>query len=282
MQSSNRRSFHMDGIASAMGFDQYFGKEDLPLRLNYPEEIPAFGWDYEVLMFLADFLEKKSEPQPFFAFLFTGTTHEPFPDPGRQFHRYDREKDDESAYLNTLFYSDWALGEFMQRAAAQPWYQDTVFVFVADHVLRASATDLDASFRIPLMIYTPDQSLAAGRETAYASQYDVLPTLVDLLGIRQPIASFGRSLLQPDDDGRDGVVVQRGGMTGWLAPDGWLGFNRDVTQGAAGAYLDADLHKSTESWLKWRLQLADQRLLKNEWLPQSLPDPSSGLVMSNE
>lgn len=36
MQSSNRRSFHMDGIAAAMGFDAYFGKEDLPLLLEYP------------------------------------------------------------------------------------------------------------------------------------------------------------------------------------------------------------------------------------------------------
>jgi len=267
MQSSNRRSFHMDGIAAAMGFDAYFGKEDLPLLLDYPGDIPSFGWDYEVLMHLADYLENTPEQKPFFAFLFTGTTHEPFPDPGTKFHRYDHNKDTKSAYLNTLFYSDWALGEFMQRAAKQDWYKDTIFVFVADHVLRASATELDQSFRIPLVIYTPDQSLQSGREVAYASQYDVLPTLVDLLGITDPIACFGRSLLKPVNPNYDGVVVQRGSMTGWLSPRGWLGFNAVAEQGAGGVYLQPEVKSTTLDWLKWRLQLADQRLLQNEWLP---------------
>lgn len=273
MQSSNRRSFHMDGIAAAMGFDEYFGKEDLPLRLEYPVKVPAFGWDYEVLMHLADYLDNTPEQKPFFAFLFTGTTHEPFPDPGAKFHRYEHGKDTKSAYLNTLFYSDWALGEFMNHASKQDWYENTVFVFVADHVLRASATELDTSFRIPLLIYTPDQSLPPSREVAYASQYDVLPTLVDLLGITQPVASFGRSLLKPDSDSRDGVVVQRGNMTGWLSPKGWFSFNRDSEQSAGGDYLQAELRQSMTNWLKWRLQLADQRLLKNEWLPNALEKP---------
>lgn len=275
MQSSNRRSFHMDGIAAAMGFDAYFGKEDLPLLLDYPGDIPSFGWDYEVLMHLADYLENTPEQKPFFAFLFTGTTHEPFPDPGERFHRYEHTKNAESAYLNTLFYSDWALGEFMQRAAKQDWYKDTIFVFVADHVLRASATELDQSFRIPLVIYTPDQSLQSGREVAYASQYDVLPTLVDLLGITEPIASFGRSLLKPVENDLNGVMVQRGQMTAWLSPEGWFGFNRDSEQGAFGKYLQAEVRQPVIDWLKWRLQLADQRLMQNEWLPIELVKPSS-------
>jgi len=275
MQSSNRRSFHMDGIAAAMGFDAYFGKEDLELRLDYPVEVPSFGWDYEVFMHLADYLEDAPEQKPFFAFLFTGTTHEPFPDPGERFHRYEHTKNAESAYLNTLFYSDWALGEFMQRASKQAWYQDTVFVFVADHVLRASATELDKSFRIPLVIYTPDQILQPGREATYASQYDVLPTLVDLLGITEPIASFGRSLLKPVNKEPNGVMVQRGQMTGWLSPEGWFGFNRNSEQGAFGAYLEDEIRKPVADWLKWRMQLADQRLMHNEWLPMELLKPSS-------
>lgn len=277
MQSSNRRSFHMDGIAAAMGFDEYFGKEDLTLRLDYPVEVPSFGWDYEVLMHLADYLENTPKHKPFFAFLFTGTTHEPFPDPGKKFHRYEHTKDAESAYLNTLYYSDWALGEFMQRAAKQDWYNDTVFVFVADHVLRASATELDQSFRIPLVIYTPDQSLQPGRDLAYASQYDVLPTLVDLLGITEPIASFGRSLLKPVKKEMNGVMVQRGQMTGWLSPEGWFGFNRLAEQGSTGVYIESEIRQPVANWLKWRMQLADQRLLKNEWLPNKI-EKTTGLV----
>ena len=269
LQSSNRRSFHMDGIAATLGFDEYFGKEDLPLRRNYPGEVPRFGWDYETLMFLGDYLEQRSEPErPFFSFVFTGTTHEPFPDPGKEFHLYPHKPGTKEAYLNTLRYSDWSLEQFMRRAAEQPWYEDTVFVFVADHVLRASAEDLHASFKIPLIVYTPDQSLAPGREERFASQYDILPTMMTLLGLEQPVASFGRSLLEPVSQGPEGVMVQRGSVTGWLAPQGWFTFSASGPLQAAGLYEDDEKRHTVEEWLKVRMQLADQRLLHNEWLPK--------------
>src|SRR5690554_3369390 len=53
MQTSSRRSFHMDAIASLVGFNQYYGMEDFPMLRDYPVSMPAFGWDYEGLMFLS-------------------------------------------------------------------------------------------------------------------------------------------------------------------------------------------------------------------------------------
>src|SRR5690554_908404 len=88
MQTSSRRSFHMDAIASLVGFNQYYGMEDFPMLRDYPVSMPAFGWDYEGLMFLSQKLKQVDADSPFFAFFFTGTTHEPFPDPGQEFHVY--------------------------------------------------------------------------------------------------------------------------------------------------------------------------------------------------
>lgn len=152
MQSSNRRSFHLDGIASSLGFDRYYGKEDMPLRRHYPQDVPRFGWDYEAFMFLADQLSSQPAEHPFFAFLFTGTTHEPFADPGAKFHIRPHDPRSENGFLNTLHYSDWALGEFMRQAASKAWFKDTVFVFTADHTLNSEGLDLAADYHIPLVI----------------------------------------------------------------------------------------------------------------------------------
>lgn len=277
VQSSNRRSFHMDGIAAALGFEDYFGKEDLPLLRQYPGDTPRFGWDYEALMFVADYLQKHSasSDQPFFSFVFTGTTHEPFPDPGAAFHLHPHEAGSEGAYLNTLRYSDWALQQFMEQASQQDWYQDTIFVFVADHVLRASASDLSESFHIPLVIYTPDQSvLSPGREQRYASQYDVLPTVMTLLGIDEPVAAFGRSLLV-DHPGwmPEGVLVHQGARKGWISSEGWFTFDAYGQSSASGNYAQTEaLRMPKELLLRAGLEYAGQRIQRNQWFkPLALP-----------
>jgi len=34
-------------------------------------------------------------------------------------------------------YTDWAIGDFIERARARPWFDDTLFVIVADHCAAA-------------------------------------------------------------------------------------------------------------------------------------------------
>ena len=171
------------------------------------------------------------------------------------------------AYLNTLRYSDWAIGEFMQRAAQQPWYEDTIFLFLSDHTIHNQPGDPASLFRVPFFIYTPDGSIAPGRETGFASQYDVLPTLMTLLGIDQPIASFGRSLLL-DGTQPEGVVAQRGSVISWLSPHGTLSFSAadDTRRPATGVYVDESRRLERETQLKTLLQWIDQRLNSNLWL----------------
>ena len=267
-QTSNRRSYYMESIADQLGFQAFFGKEDTPIIKQYPSDVPMTGWDYDGLMLMADYLEHKRNPdKPFFAFFFSGTTHEPYADPGEEFHIRPHEPGSVDAYLNTLRYSDWAIGEFMQRAAQQPWYQDTIFLFLSDHTIHNQPGDPASLFRVPFFIYTPDGSISPGRETGFASQYDVLPTLMTLLGIDRPIASFGRSLLlegtQPD-----GVVAQRGSVISWLSPHGTLSFSAtdNNRRPATGIYTDESRRQERETQLKTLLQWVDQRLNSNLWL----------------
>lgn len=266
MQSSNARSFHMDGIGKRLGFEHYHGKEDMPLRRNYPQDAPRFGWDYEAFMFLADRVAALPKDKPFFGFLFTGTTHEPFADPGAEFHKWQHDPGNENGFLNTLYYSDWALGEFMKRASAEPWFSDTIFVFTADHTLRSEGRNLPDDYHVPLVIYAPDGHLLPKQHTEVASQYDLLPTLLDLMNIPATISTFGDSLIDRNPKNTPYAIVGNGLLTGVIHASGWHAIN------AKGEYVETSVRKSPPDnkinlHAKWRLQAADKALRENAWAP---------------
>src|SRR5690554_4910155 len=267
MQTSSHRSFHMDAIASLVGFNQYYGMEDFPMLRQYPVGMPDFGWDYEGLMFLSEHLHKLNEDSPFFAFFFTGTSHEPFPDSGSEFHVYPHGKDDTKSYLNTLRYSDWSMQQFMHSMESHPSYENTVFVFMADHVLKAATENKSQSFRIPLFIYSPSGHIEPGVDESYVSQYDIAPTLSSLMAIEKPIATFGRSLLTEESLEQIGALSKQGNNYVWFDEKGWFSF--DSTSGELRDKLEHVDYSDIEqvlSWNKLRLQYVNSLLQANSWV----------------
>lgn len=262
MQTSNRRSFNVNSIANVLGFQEYYGKEDVPIIKKYPQEPPHFGWDYDSLQFLLNKLNETPESKPFFAFLFTGSTHEPFADAGKAFHIYPHDQSNENGFLNTLRYSDWSLEQFMKAAEKQPWYQNTIFIFTADHTLNSLPSEnLKEQFHIPLIVYSPDGSLPAKRESQFASQYDLFPTILDLLGIDTPISTFGQSLLHPKTTAPT-LFVSNGQIIGMISPAGTATF---LEQKQLSISNDNDELRQQILKFKQRVTLADMMLDNNQW-----------------
>jgi phosphoglycerol transferase MdoB-like AlkP superfamily enzyme len=79
-------------------------------------------------------------------------------------------------------YSDWAIGRFVDDARREPWFANTVFVFVADHqAASAGKTGLPVErYRIPLIVYSPGH-VEPQVVSRLMSQIDVAPTLLGLL-----------------------------------------------------------------------------------------------------
>ncbi|KGQ23909.1 phosphoglycerol transferase I [Gallibacterium anatis CCM5995] len=262
MQTSNRRSFNVNSIANVLGFQEYYGKEDVPIIKKYPQEPPHFGWDYDSLQFLLNKLNETPESKLFFAFLFTGSTHEPFADAGKEFHIYPHNQSNENGFLNTLRYSDWSLEQFMKAAEKQPWYQNTIFIFTADHTLNSLPSEnLKEQFHIPLIIYSPDGSLSAKRESQFASQYDLFPTMLDLLGIDTPISTFGQSLLHPKTTAPT-LFVSNGQIIGMISPAGTATF---LEQKQLSISNDNDELRQQILKFKQKVTLADMMLDNNQW-----------------
>ena len=79
----------------------------------------------------------------------------------------------------------------------KPWFDDTLFVFVADHCAAvAGKTALPvAGYRIPLIFWAPKLVQPAVYEPV-ASQIDLPPTLLDVLRVDGDDHFFGRSVME--------------------------------------------------------------------------------------
>ena len=130
--------------------------------------------------------------KPFLLQLMTTSNHRPYTYPEG---RIDIASGD--GREGAVKYTDWAIGDFLAKARQKPWFNDTLFVFVADHCAgSAGSEDLPvANYHIPLFIYAPQQ-IAAREDAQLASQIDLAPTLLGLLNQDYVSTFYGRNLLQ--------------------------------------------------------------------------------------
>ena len=93
-------------------------------------------------------------------------------------------------------YEDYAIGYFMREASRRAWFDDTLFVIVADHGARlyGRAEIPVESYRIPLLLYSP-KHVAPGVVDALTTQIDVAPTVLALLGLPYEAPFFGQDAL---------------------------------------------------------------------------------------
>jgi phosphoglycerol transferase MdoB-like AlkP superfamily enzyme len=135
-----------------------------------------------------DFAENK----PFFFQIMTTTNHRPY--------TYPEGKIDipsGSGREGAVKYTDYAIGEFIKNAKNKPWFEDTVFVMVADHCAgSARKTELPVDkYHIPLFIYAP-LHVPTVENLTLSSQIDVAPTILGLLSLNYESQFYGQDILK--------------------------------------------------------------------------------------
>ena len=133
--------------------------------------------------------------KPFFLQLMTTSNHRPYTYPEG---RIDIPSGEGRA--GAVKYTDYAIGRFLEAARQKPWFDQTVFVFVADHNAgSAGQQDLPVeNYRIPLFIHAP-ALIEPRRIDRLASQIDIAPTLLGLLGFDYTSTFYGRDMLRDGD-----------------------------------------------------------------------------------
>ncbi len=183
-----------DGIrsfATRNGFDRFVEQKDF----EAPVFTTVWGVSDEDLVRRA-VLEANAlaaTGKPFFEAMLTVSNHKPytFPpgripeDPKRQWRDY------------AVKYTDYSLGLFLDLAAKESWYRDTVFAVVADHGPRVygKQTIPIQSYEIPLLIFDP-RSPTPRRVDVLGGSLDVAPTLLGWIEHDYESTFFGRDLLR--------------------------------------------------------------------------------------
>ena len=181
-QFDNMRRFFMNN-----GFDKVIDKNDY----DDPVFTGSWGVSDEDLFNRAHKEFSVNHDRPFFSLVFTSTNHSPFEFPDGRIKLFDEEK---NTVNNAVKYADYALGRFIRMAQASDYWENTVFLVVADHNSRVYGSELIPveRFHIPGLIM--GGSITPGVFKPVASQIDLAPTLLSLIGVATEHPMIGHDL----------------------------------------------------------------------------------------
>ena len=273
-------SMGFSAYAHSIGYERYYGLDEYCKSPKYGGMDDFDGkwaiWDEPFLQFTLDNIDTMK--QPFLATVFTASSHHPYNVPDRY---HDSLKNEGGQPIHKCVrYTDLALRRFFERASREPWYQNTIFVLVADHTNQSShdvyKTDLGL-YSIPIIFYTPDGSLQPRLdESAIAQQTDITPTLLHLLGYNKPYLAFGNDLISGDMDST-WAFSYNGGIYQFVKGDLMLQFDGDKTTAVYRFKTDPLLKENLvgrlpeqqgmEQFLKALIQQYMSRMNDNRLLP---------------
>lgn len=200
--------WNRDNTYKRWGYDFFFTKSYFPKGKSYD-----IGYGMKDKLFF-DFSAKyiNQLPQPFYLKLITLTNHYPYPLDKKNISikRGDTGDSTVDGYVQTAHYLDQAIGEFMTWLKETGLEKNSVVLFYGDHygisgnhkpaiaklLGKKNFNNFDnAQFqRVPLMIHMP--GLKGGINHTYGGEIDVLPTLMNLMGIsNKGYIQFGSDLL---------------------------------------------------------------------------------------
>lgn len=151
--------------------------------------------------------------KPYFGHVMTTSNHRPFTFPEGRINRPQGRRD------SAVAYTDWAIADFLKRAATKPWFKDTVFVITADHcATSAGKTSLPIDrYHIPLYIYSPG-NIQPGRVDRLMSQIDISPTVLGLLNFSYTSHFYGYDLFKLEP-GRERAFISTYQELGYMHGD---------------------------------------------------------------
>jgi phosphoglycerol transferase MdoB-like AlkP superfamily enzyme len=137
--------------------------------------------------------------QPFFNSIFTLSSHSPYDQPMKE---VIKKGGDEKPYLNSVHYTDKSIGKFVADAKKQPWFNNTLFIFVSDH---AHPTHLHTDpfcarhHHIPMLFYGQviKPEYRGVKYTKMIQQHDLAAILLKQLGLKHQEFIWSRNMLNP-------------------------------------------------------------------------------------
>ena len=237
LPKSQRNFFTLAGLLAQQGYDTSFiyggesqfdnmrrffvnnGFEHIIDEKDFEDPVFTGSWGVSDEDLLTRAHEEFSAPRdkPFFSLVFTSSNHSPFQFPDGRIDLFDEEK---NTVNNAVKYADYALGEFFDAAKQSNYWADTVFLVVSDHNSRVYGSDLVPvkRFHIPGLIL--GGSISNATFEPVASQIDLAPTLLSLIGVAATHPMIGHDLTRPEAKmGPGRAIMQFNGTQAYMVGD---------------------------------------------------------------
>lgn len=152
--------------------------------------------------------------KPVFAQVMTTSNHRPFTYPDGRI-----DIPSHTGREGAVKYTDYAIGRFIRECSKKYWFENTLFIIVADHCSgSAGTTNLPVDkYHIPMMIYSP-KYVQPGTMERMMSQIDIGPTVFGMLNFSYNSKFYGVDInkLEP---GRERAFISTYQMLGFIRND---------------------------------------------------------------
>jgi phosphoglycerol transferase MdoB-like AlkP superfamily enzyme len=189
---------NQSGFFSNQGMTTFIGRNDF---VNPVFSDPTWGVsDQDMFNRGNEELAKRGAAgKPFYALLQTLSNHVPYALPADLPVDKVTGRGSLDLHLTAMRYSDWALGQFFEKARKEPYFKETLFIVLGDHGFgnEKQITEMDLGrFNIPLLLVGPGIQEKFGKVNhTVGSQPDVVPTIMGRLGGASQHQCWGRDLL---------------------------------------------------------------------------------------
>jgi len=186
LHGAHNGSMHFDSFSRLAGFEHFVGLNEYPK--GNPDDFDHY-WgvlDEPMLQYATKVIDEA--PKPVMLSVFTLSSHHPYYIPPKYAGKFPKG---DLEIHESIGYTDYSLQKFFETASKKPWFNNTIFVLTADHTQKSSHmeyVDLLGYYRVPLIFYIPGldmQKLGVSPERI-TQQIDVMPSVMDLLGITIP------------------------------------------------------------------------------------------------
>lgn len=181
-------TMNFNSFAEIAGFENYYGRTEYNNENDYDGQWGI--WDDAFLRKVPGVISTNKEP--FFASIFTLSSHNPYLVPDNFKGRFPKGNQD---ILESLGYTDYSLSVFFNECKKQPWYNNTLFVITSDHSAESYDefySNVIGQYSIPIIIFKNDE--LNGKSNKTVQQIDILPTILDYLNYDKSYYAFGQSM----------------------------------------------------------------------------------------
>lgn len=206
-------------FTNSIGFETYYGMDEYDNDKDFDGTWAIFDEPY--LKYFAKESDRiANEGQPFLLTVFTASSHEPFTIPDEHKGTFTRG---DIPMHKSISYADYSIQQYFEMVKDKPWFNNTLFVFTADHCGVSYRDDYNnemGRFLIPIFFYTPGGQLPVMCDTKrLIQQTDITPTLLGLLNYQKPFFSFGKDVFDNSENYVNYVFNDRNGNSMYYLDD---------------------------------------------------------------